>query len=130
MRRNKLEKIYVVTNIHFGYKYADKDRNADGKFHSYEIRTSKTQRKYFTIIDKNTVGWFKKFEDAEKSVLENCLDMYEGEYEYTVIEESFEGLLSFDDKGHWYKWNGTWEEGGYKKSKKPKTFSNVVGFGY
>ena len=126
------DKIYVVTTMHIGFKYGDKEPHADGKYYSYEVRTSPDQKKYFTIINDRTWGWYNKFEDAEKCVVENWADIYEGEFNYAVIEEKKEGILMFDnnDSEHWYKWEGTWEEGKYVPCNKPEEFSNIVGFSF
>jgi len=122
------KKIYVVTTIEFGYKYGDTERHEDGLYHSYGFRTSPDQEKIFTKKRSSTWGWFDKLEDAQESVRENWGDMYEGCYNYAVIEEVGKGILNHGMKEWWYKWKGSWEQGGYKKSKKPKQYSNVIGF--
>jgi hypothetical protein len=51
-------------------------------------------------------GFFFKFEDAEKSVLNNWTDMFEcGYYDYAVIEEFEEGICSIalPEKSKWYR---------------------------
>jgi hypothetical protein len=39
-----------------GFQYANKERHADGKYHSYGVRTSSDQKEYYTIIDHRVWG--------------------------------------------------------------------------
>ena len=123
-----LNHVYVVTTLRFGYKYGNRKRSGDGRFHSFYKRTSKTQRKYFTTVSERTWGWYKSLEEAQKCVEENWCDIYEGEYTHAVIERISEGVLHAADTPDewWYKWHGTWEKGRYKKWKKPEQYSNII----
>jgi len=126
----KINVIYVVTTLRFGYKYINKSRSGDGKYHSYYKRTSPSQRKYFTIVNSRTWGWYKELKDAQQCVEENWGDIYEGEYTAAVIERISEGILHGADipEEWWYKWKGTWEKGCYKKWKKPKEYDHTICF--
>lgn len=49
-------------------------------------------------------GWYSKFEDAEKAVLENHTDIFEHDYyDLACIEEMTEGVLSSAINVWWYK---------------------------
>lgn len=122
--------IYVITAIEFGFKYANPKRSDDGKYHSYFARTSEDQKEYFTIRNKRTWGWYSDLKTAKESVEMNNADIYEGQYNHAVIEEVAEGILFGGDipKEWWYKWEGTWEEGGYKPAEKPGEYLGVMGF--
>jgi len=121
----KIKWIYMVTGIKFGYEYTDAETSPDGRYHSYRVRTKKTQKRHFTITDKRLWGWFQTLKDAKEAVANNWSDMYEeGSYPEVVIEEVGEGLLSYETYEWWYKW----KNGGYKPWKKPKSYRNIVGF--
>lgn len=126
----KLKVAYVVTTLDFGLKYFNIKRSKDGYFHSFYKRTSKSQRERFTITKSRTWGWYSSLEEAQKCVLENHCDIYEGDYNYAVIEEVKEGVLHglACPKEWWYKWKGSWENGSYKPWKKPKEYDNVIFF--
>lgn len=125
----KEKKIYIITTIRFGFKYANSRRSRDGIFRSYRKRISKSQTKYLTIISDRTWGWFTKLATAKKCVEENWGDIYEGEYFAAVIEEVPEGVvINIPTNEWWYKWEGSWEKGRYKPWKKPKAYKNIVGF--
>ena len=125
----KAKYIFVVTTIHFGYLYRNVKRSGDRKYHSFEVRTNKTQRKEFSIVRERTWGWYSTFEQAKYAVEQNACDMYEdGYYNHALIEETSEGVCAYDIKETWYKWKGTWRKGGYKPATKPKEYHNVIGF--
>jgi hypothetical protein len=51
-----------------------------------------------------TWGWYQKFEDAERAVLENHTDIFERSYyDLGVIEEMPEGVLAVAEKVWWYR---------------------------
>jgi len=130
-RKKKEKVIYTVSTIRFGHMYGNKKRSADGIYHSFRKRTNKTQRKYFTIVTGRTWGWFSDFKTAEKSVLENWGDIFEGEYSMAVIEEVPEGsVINIPTNEYWYQWKGSWEKGKYVRAfdRKPKEYKNVVSF--
>lgn len=125
------KKVYVVTTLKFGWKYINAIRSKDGKYHSFEMRTSPTQKRYFTIIRSRTWGWFADLATAKKSLAQNWADMFEmGYYPHGVIEEIYEGILhgATIPKEWWYKWEGTCQKGKYKPWKKPKQYDHVIGF--
>ena len=133
-KNKKVEKskvIYVISTMRFGDMYGNTKRSPDGIYRSYRKRTSKSQRKYFTIISSRTWGWFADFKTAEKSVLENWGDIYEGEYFMALIEEVPEGsVVNMPTHEYWYKWTGTWKKGKYVKvnNGKPEEYKNIVSF--
>lgn len=121
----KKKYIYVITAMKFGYKYSNNKRSRDGKYHSFEFRTSKTQKEYFTIIRKRTWGWESTLKGAKYAIEHDTgfflEDMY---YPEIVIERIPERYLSEIPKEWWYKWEGTEEKGKYKLWKKPEEYSN------
>jgi hypothetical protein len=53
---------------------------------------------------KRTWGWYLKFKDAEKAVLENHTDIFEmGYYNLAVISAFPEGVLAVEEMTWWYK---------------------------
>ena len=48
-------------------------------------------------------GWFDKFEDAEKIVLNNETDIFEYYYNYACIEEVPMGVITVAKVIQWYK---------------------------
>jgi hypothetical protein len=128
---SKPKVIYVVTTMTFGVKYLNSRKSADGYFHSYEKRTSKKQKEFFSILRERTWGWYASLEEAEQSVLKNWTDLNEcGYYEHALIEEIQEGVLygGATPKEWWFCWKGSFEKGGYKPTNKPKEYSNIIGF--
>lgn len=109
--------------------YADKKRGKDGIYHSYRKRTKKDQKEYFTIVERRTWGWVHDFKTADECIRTNMCDLYEGCYNMIVIEKVPEHLVvNVPAKEWWYKWEGTWEEGGYVPSEKPEEYHNIVSF--
>jgi len=71
------------------------------------------------------VGFFDNLEDAKKAVEDNWCDLYEnGYYKYAIIEEREDGLYSTCDNPIFYKW----EDGGYKKIKRPRATYGFCNF--
>jgi len=80
--------------------------------------------------ETRTIGWFPTFEDAMAEVENNSCDMYEGCYMFCVIETVAPGLYPSPPEGEcWFRWEGSWDEGGYKEITKPHFFNNTVSFG-
>ena len=79
-----------------------------------------------------TWGWYENFEDAEKSVLNNCTDMFEcGYYEYAVIEEMPEGVLAVVANEFWFQavyYAGHVMEPKVERIQKPASFSGNFNF--
>lgn len=130
MSKERKPPIYFITVLRFGNMYQSPKRHKDGTFHSYRKRTAKNQKEYFTILSSRTWSWHTNFEDAERCVLNNITDIAEFEYTYAVIEEVYEGYCwgMKIPKEWWFKWEGTWEDGGYKPDKKPEDYGHVVCF--
>jgi len=121
--------IYTITAMKFGLKYSNTNRSKDGYFHSFERRTSPTQKKHFTIIRKRTWGWFDSLKNAQKAVSADGNFILENMYfPEVVIEKIANGFLFDIPKEWWYKWQGTEKKGKYKPWKKPKQYKNVIGF--
>ena len=117
--------IYTITTFELGFKYANRNRSADGAYHSFYKRTSKAQRQYLTTLSSNTTGWFSRLEDAQNSVICNDLDLHEQSNDYVVIEKLEEGPIScLGLEQWWYKW----DEGKYKPCKCPEDFKAIIGF--
>lgn len=130
MPSKKVKPIYVITTMRIGFKYGNNTRSKDGIYHSYLKRTSPSQKKYLTIIRKRTWGWYPDLEQAQEALEKNYGDMFEGEYQYGVIEEVPFGVMwgGGDTKEVWYKWKGSWEEGQYLPCDKPDEYKNVICF--
>lgn len=123
--------IYIVSTMRFGYMYGNRRRSRDGIYRSYRKRTAKGQEKYISIVSGRTWGWFISFREAEKSVLENWGDIYEGEYSTALIEEVPEGsVINLPTREYWYQWEGTEENGEYVRSFEavPEEYNNVVSY--
>jgi hypothetical protein len=93
MSQSKTNYVYVLTTLKFGFRYLNPKSSSDGKYYSFPIRISPEQREYFTITGSRTWGWYSEFADAEECVLNNFTDIYEGDYEYALIEKAAEGVL-------------------------------------
>jgi hypothetical protein len=53
---------------------------------------------------KRTWGWYEKFADAERAVLENHTDIFErGFFDLAVIEEMPEGVMAVAENSWWYR---------------------------
>jgi hypothetical protein len=133
--KKKPREIFIVTSMDLGYMYTNKRRSVDGIYHSYRKRLSKSQTKHFTTKENRTWGWFTDFKTAEKSVLENWGDIFEGNLSYAVIERVPEGAVTnIPTEEYWYKWEGPWpmteneKIGGYKPAKKPNQYKNIICF--
>ena len=104
--------IYTITTIKFGPKELTVGPNKG--------------KKVFAILDHRVVGFYYDRKDALKTAEGNYGDIYEcGSYPYVVIEEVPEGVYKYQSKSWWYKWR----DGKYRKTRKPKSYKNVVGFG-
>ena len=75
-----------------------------------------------------TWGWYLRFEDAEKSVLENHTDIFErGYYSLAVIEEYPERVCAVNRNSWWYQatYTNTDEEPVVKKIDVPEDFTQI-----
>jgi len=77
------------------------------------------------IIRKRCVGWFARFDDAFNTIKTNSGDIYEaGWYNHAIIEQITDGLYPRIINEYWFHW----QNGGYKRTKKPVP-ENWVNFG-
>lgn len=130
MSTKKVKLIYVITTMNIGFKYGNPTASKDGIYHSYRKRTSPNQKKYLTIISKRTWGWYPDIEQAKEALEKNYGDLYEGEYQYGVIEEVPMGVMwgGGETKEWWYKWKGSWEKGKFQSCEKPDEYKNIICF--
>ncbi len=132
----KTKYIYIISTLHIGYQYGTKTTKEscpDGIYRSLNTPTERHSVRYISIISNRTWGWFTDYETAEKSVLENWGDIYEGCYNYAVIEKVPEGTVTnAPEEEHWFKWKGkarNWRmKGGYEPCNKPKHQHNIMKF--
>lgn len=67
---------------------------------------------------KRTWGWYEKFGEAERAVLENHTDIFErGYYDFAVIEEMPERVLAVAEKEWWYQ--ATYDRGATEPNVEP-----------
>jgi hypothetical protein len=85
---------------------------------------------FITCIDnlstfdyQRTFGYTQTFEEAEKKLNENYLDLHEYLYQYAVVEKIPAGIHQTAEKEVWFKWNE--EKGGFFQIDKP---SEVLSF--
>ena len=55
------------------------------------------------LIDKRCVGYYESYEQSARVVRENVGDIYEGIYNYAVIEGIPSGLYQHDPNPHWFQ---------------------------
>ena len=118
--------------------------NLDSKASPYGGHGPRDEEKRFSCVDiKNylrdeesnrTPGFFFKLENAIKCVEDNCGDIYEGSYKHVVIEAIPEGLYGTGNVGDkdreiWFEWEGSWDEGGYKRIDKPECTKCIINWG-
>lgn len=131
MKRKKPKYVYTITGIRFGYKYANKHRSKDGKYHSFYARTNKTQEKYFTIVDERVWGCCSTLIEAKKTVTKYAPEWILEDMCYTsvVIERyPMTGVVYDPPKEWWYHWEGDEETGKYVPGEKPKEYKGIIGF--
>lgn len=81
-------------------------------------------------ISERAVGWYKKFETAEKVVLGNYCDIAElGYYKYATIEKTDEGLYPISEckKSSWYVYDE--EKKTYVPCEMPELFKTTCSMG-
>ena len=74
--------------------------------------------------DERTVGYYLNLDDAEISVTNNSLDIYENLYEYALIEKLEEGLYPKGLERYFYKYNK--EKDTYDLIDEPKEFKSWI----
>lgn len=82
------------------------------------------------VPDKRVVGYFLDLETAKQCIEENRCELNEnGYYKYAVIEDVKPGLYKTShSKPLFYKWFGDFENGGYKRIRRPKCTKGFSGF--
>ncbi len=71
------------------------------------------------------VGYYHDFENADRAVRENVMDINEcNYYPFAVIEYLKEGIYSFPRSEYWYKWNR--EKAQYEGCGNPERFQKIV----
>jgi len=86
-----------------------------------------------TAVRKNgrhtrTPGYFFNFIKANEYVCNNIKDLWEGDYEYIVIEAAPEGLYAIDGrKEYWYFYDE--DSHVYRACDKPEKFNNKICWG-
>jgi len=117
-----------------GYKYVNRNRSADGTYHSFFKRTSKTQQEYLSTLSSSSIGWFSDLKDAQNSVIHNDFDMHEQNNQYVLIEKLVEGPYScIDTEQWWYEWeykrqDSKNDDGKYKLCKPPECCKGIIGY--
>lgn len=73
-------------------------------------------------------GFYTNKEDALRTVIYNCTDLWETIYNYAVIEPYYEGVngYCFDEEPEWFKFNQFKKE--YRPIIKPDEVKGYVGF--
>lgn len=80
--------------------------------------------------DTRCVGFYHDKESAERSVEENCCDIWEYLYDYVVIEATPPGVYGTSSSGceRWfYKFNQETER--YEPIEEPECVKHIYGFG-
>lgn len=62
------------------------------------------------IGDHRCMGFYHNFYEAENSVLENYKNIYDGMYNYVIIEKMKPGIRTKDEKRSLYEWTGSYYE--------------------
>ena len=73
------------------------------------------------------VGWYKNHDDAIKAVESNRGDIWEGSYEYAVIECVHEGLYGTDTEYELFQFDK--KQMKYVRIEVPKYMQHFCGFG-
>ena len=75
---------------------------------------------------QRTWGYYPKYEMAATTLYENKTDLYEGCYEYAVIEKIGYGIAAIAEERQWFKWNK--EKCGYFEIEEPECVKHLVNF--
>lgn len=76
--------------------------------------------------DKVNWGFYYSFEEAEKIVLNNWTDLYEGCYNIMIIEELLPGIINNSKKISFYQWNNNFKC--YEFINRPEIFKRSCCF--
>lgn len=71
-------------------------------------------------------GYYEDFVDADFAVINNTYDIFEGLYEYTVIEEYSEGIHYFPEKRWFYEYS--YNNRAYHTINEPETLKHLTNF--
>ena len=74
---------------------------------------------------KSNIGWYSKKEDTISAVEQNTADIYEGTYNFAIIEEYKQGLYSIRISVQFFKYNP--ETNKYEKTEEPDCMKNTYG---
>ena len=74
---------------------------------------------------KSNIGWYFKKEDAILAVEQNTADIYEGAYNFAIIEEYEQGLYPIRISVQFFKSNP--EINKYEKTEEPDCMKNTYG---
>jgi hypothetical protein len=91
------------------------------------IKNEHQDSNIFFDNQSRVVGFFFRFKDAEKHVINNTLDIYEAGSNFVVIEECGQGFYNTEQIEHWYKWDEKLEK--YKPYLKPTCYNCTISFG-
>jgi len=109
-------------------QYIDFD-NANGIVMHYWIYTITTLMFLKADIKKERiVGWFSNYNHSRETVEKNYCDINEGDYNFAVIEKTYEGLYPYTEC-FWFKWDKEKEEYIYDPECVPKELKSVSNFG-
>lgn len=80
-------------------------------------------------MEHRCIGFYYEKGSAITAVTINAGDMHETNYNYVVIETSYEGIYSYglEEDQVWFEWNE--ESKSYKQIEKPLCQKNVCGYG-
>ena len=90
--------------------------------------------KYLKTLDgldiaRRTVGWFRTFEDANESIINNVLDINEGETnEYIILEEIQERMYGDSINIWFYEFNKNTKK--YEQCERPVIPKCKLGYDY
>ena len=81
----------------------------------------------FLAGGSRAVGFAYKFENAEKWLKQNVMDINEcGFYNFAVIEPILEGIYMYPRVEHWYVYNK--EKDQYEPCEKPDRYKQTIGW--
>lgn len=75
---------------------------------------------------RRTWGYYPEYEMAVDALHRNVTDMYEGCYEYAVIEKIDYGICAICEERQWFKWNNCRQ--GYFEMEEPKCVKHLINF--
>jgi hypothetical protein len=76
--------------------------------------------------NQRTWGYYPEYEMAVNALHENRTDMYEGCYEYAVIEKINYGICAITEESQWFKWDE--KRYGYFEIEEPECVRCLTNF--